>query len=29
MLQENESARIHIVLNWAEELKAKVMPGLR
>jgi serine/threonine-protein kinase len=26
MLQENESARIHIVLNWAEELRAKVPP---
>jgi hypothetical protein len=27
MLQESESARIHIVLNWAEELKAKVLPA--
>ena len=27
MLQESESARIHLVLNWAEELKAKVLPG--
>ncbi len=29
MLQENESARIQIVLNWAEELKAKVLPARR
>jgi serine/threonine-protein kinase len=29
MLQENESARIYVVLNWAEELKAKVVRGLR
>jgi serine/threonine-protein kinase len=29
MLKENESARIHIVLNFAEELKVKVLPGGR
>jgi serine/threonine-protein kinase len=29
MLQESESARIHIVLDFAEELKAKVLPGSR
>jgi serine/threonine-protein kinase len=29
MLKENESARIHVVLNFAEELKAKVLPDRR